>query len=160
MGRRAEHGRARFHRRRFIAAAGAWSALALGQQRPNVSRIGFLGITTAEESANRVEALRAGLRELGYVESKNIVVELRWADGKYERLPALAAELVRLRVDVLVGQGAPGSLALKDATTTTPIVMGNAGEPIETGLVASLGDQPQYRSGPRAHDPAIAADQR
>ena len=82
--------------------------------------------------------MRAGLRDLGYVEGKNIVIEYRWAEGNYDRLPDLAAELVRLKVDVLVTHGAPGTRAAKRATTTVPIVMATGGDAVATGLVASL----------------------
>src|SRR5262249_13920181 len=87
---------------------------------------------------NRVEALRAGLRELGYVEGKNIVIEYRWADGRYDRLPELATELARLNVDVLVTASAAAGMAAKKATQTIPIVMASMGDPVATGLVASL----------------------
>jgi len=110
----------------------------LAQQKGKVWRIGFLGAATASGSARRVEALRAGLRDLGYVEGKNIVIEFRWAEGNYERLPQLAAELVRLKVDVLVTAGTPSILAAKSATTTIPIVMASGGDPVATGLVTSL----------------------
>src|SRR4029453_8626680 len=79
-------------------------------------RIGYLGNTSALAQATRVESLRAALRDLGYEEGKNIVIEFRWAEGKLDRLPALAAELVRLNVDVLVTAGTPGALAAKQAT--------------------------------------------
>jgi putative ABC transport system substrate-binding protein len=87
---------------------------------------------------NRVEALRTGLLELGYVEGKNVVIEYRWAEEKYDRLPNLAAELVGLKVDVLVTAGTPGTLAAKQTTTTIPIVMAITGDAVATGLVASL----------------------
>ena len=85
-----------------------------------------------------MEALRAGLRDLGYVEDKNIVIDFRWAEEKYERLPELAAELVRLKVEVIVTGGTPTILAAKSATTTIPIVMAIAPEAVASGLVASL----------------------
>lgn len=103
-----------------------------------VARIGFLGVSSASSSASRVEGLRAGLRDRGYVEGTNIALEFRWAEGNYDRLPELAADLVRLKVDVLVAQGAPGSRAAKHATTTIPIVMTAAGDAVATGLVTSL----------------------
>ena len=108
------------------------------QQAGKVYRIGFLGPSSASTHANRVEALRAGLRELGYVEGKNILIEYRWAEGKYDRLLDLAAELVHLKVDVLVTFGTPGTLAAKQTTTTIPIVMAGSGDAVATGLVASL----------------------
>ncbi len=101
-------------------------------------RIGFLGGASAPGYAALVEELRLGLRDHGYVEGKNITIEYRWAEGKYDRLPALAAELVRLKVDIIITQGVPAALAAKQATTTIPIVMAIAGNPVETGIVASL----------------------
>ena len=130
-------------RRKLLVALGA-GALAsplacLAQQQPaKIARIGFLGATSAAGYASQVDALRAGLRELGHVEGKNLVIEFRWAEGKYDRLPELAAELVRLKVDVLVTHGAPGSRAAKMATTTIPIVLAAVGDPVAQGLVASL----------------------
>ena len=88
--------------------------------------------------ARLIEAFRQGLRDLGYVEGRNIVIEYRYADEKYERLPALAAELVRLKVDVIVSHGTPGPLAAKQATSAIPIVMTSAGDPVASGLVSSL----------------------
>ena len=130
------------NRRKLIVALGAGALAAplgsLAQQKGKVWRIGFLGAATASGSARRVEALRAGLRDLGYVEGKNIVIDFRWAEGNYERLPQLAAELVRLKVDVLVTAGTPSILAAKSATTTIPIVMASGGDPVATGLVTSL----------------------
>ena len=103
-----------------------------------VWRIGFLGAATPSVWASRVEGLRGGLRDLGYVEGKNIVIEFRWANGMYDRLPDLAAELTRLKIDVLVTAGTPGVLSAKRATTTIPIVMAASGDAVATGLVASL----------------------
>jgi len=85
-----------------------------------------------------VEALRIGLRDLGYVEGRNIVIEFRWAEGKYDRLPDLVAELIRLNVDVIVTHGTPGMRAAKKATSTISVVMAIRGDAIATGLVASL----------------------
>jgi len=88
--------------------------------------------------ARNIDALRSGLRDLGYVEGKNLKIEYRWAEGKNGRLPGLAAELVRLKVDVIVTHGTPGTLAAKQATTTIPIVMASSGDALATGLVSSL----------------------
>src|SRR6185436_12426523 len=101
-------------------------------------RTGFLGPTSGAGIATRLEALRAGLRELGYVEGQNLVIEFRWAQGKYDRLPELAAELVRLKPDVLVTHGVPGTLAAKQATDSIPIVIGVVGEAIAIGAVEGL----------------------
>ena len=126
----------------MTVVAGSLVAAPLGvraqQPPPRVARIGFLGPTSAAGFERRLEALRASLRDLGYTEGENIVIEYRWAEGKYERLPGLAAELVRLKVDVLVTQGIPGTQAAKQANTTIPIVMASVGDAVATGLVASL----------------------
>jgi putative ABC transport system substrate-binding protein len=108
------------------------------QQQEKVPRIGFLGSLSGSSDDGRVEAFLQGLRELGYVEGKNIIIEYRYADGKPERLPGLAAELVRLKIDILVARGAPAAHAAKNATSTIPIVIGNAADPVGTGLVVSL----------------------
>src|SRR3989475_441312 len=108
------------------------------QQPKNVPRIGFLGFTSLSGIAARIEAFRQGLRELGYVEGKDIAIEYRAAEGKLDRLPALAAELVRLKVDVIVTSGPSVTRAVKEATTTIPIVMGFDTDPVGNGFVASL----------------------
>ena len=129
-------------RRTFLGtlASGLLAAplAAEGQQVGRVWRIGFLGAATPSVWASRVEGLRGGLRDLGYVEGKNIVIEFRWANGMYDRLPDLAAELTRLKIDVLVTAGTPGVLSAKRATATIPIVMAASGDAVATGLVASL----------------------
>jgi len=128
-------------RREFFVVLGstaAWPFAARAQQQTKVARIGFLGPGYSATSALRVERMWAGLRDLGYVQGKNIVIESRWAEGNYDRLPELAAELVRLNVDVLVTYGTPGVLAAKQATTTIPIVMVVVADAIRSGLVASL----------------------
>ena len=105
------------------------------QQPPRIPRIGIL--SPAVFSA-RVEAFRQRLRELGYVEGKNIVIQYRSAEGKLERLPDLAAELIGLKVDVIVTSGSVASLTAKKASATIAIVFANAGDPVGTGLVSSL----------------------
>ena len=129
-------------RRKFVeAVAGAALATpltAFGQQPAKVFRIGYLQGGFAPDGAGSLEALRAGLRDLGYVEGKNLVFEFRWADGKIERLPSLAIDLVQREVDVLVTAGTPATKALKQATTSIPIVMATSGDPVGSGLVASL----------------------
>ncbi len=113
--------------------------LAAAQQTGKVYRIGFLGPASAERVyTDPLLSLRAGLRELGYVEGKNIVFEYRFAEDKYERLPGLAAELVRDKVDVIVVHSTPGTRAAKQATRTIPIVMVSVADPVGAGLVASL----------------------
>ena len=131
-------------RRELLLTVGL-SALAapfalFAQQQPARARLGFLGLSSATNpvTESRVDALRAGLRELGYTEGTNFDFMFRWADGSYDRLPGLAAELVRLKVDVLVTYATPGGLAAKQATRTIPIVMASVGDPVSTGLVASL----------------------
>ena len=114
----------------------AGSGVSRSQSR--VARIGFLVPTTREGYASRIDGVRAGLRELGYVEGKNVAFEYRVADDRYERLSALAAELVAAKADVLVTGGTPAALALKRATSTIPIVLGAISDPIATGLVPSL----------------------
>src|SRR3989442_3619781 len=107
--------------------------------QPNkVPRIGFLAATSPSVEAARIEGFRQGMRELGYVEGKNIVIEWRWAEGKFDRLPDLAAELVRLNVDVIVTGGSTSSGAAKEVTTTIPIVMAQVHDPVGSGFVASL----------------------
>ena len=127
------------NRRAFLGALGLLAAPLAVEAQPagKVYRIGLLGLHSGH--AAPMEALRVGLRDLGYVEGKNIVIEYRWAEEKYDRLPALVAELVALNVDVIVTQGGtPPALAAKRATTTIPIVMAGVGDAVGTGLVTSL----------------------
>jgi hypothetical protein len=118
-------------RREFIGliggAAVGWPLAA--QAQPKIPRIGFMGNSTAALEANLVDAFREGLRELGYEEGRNIVIEYRWADGKYDRFPALVAELIAAKVDAIVTAGTPAALAVKKATTTVPLVMVAVGAP-------------------------------
>lgn len=107
-------------------------------QPQKIPTIGILLPTTASAISQWVETFRQGLRELGYVEGKNIIVEYRYADGRAERLPDLATELVRMKVDVIVTASTPGVLAAKNASSTIPIVMASSGDPVASGLVASL----------------------
>src|SRR6266852_1214113 len=111
-------------RREFIAALGSvalWPLIAHAQG-PRAPVIGFLGSETAELFAGRLRAFREGLSETGYMEGRNLVIEYRWAEGHNDRLPALAADLVRRPVTVIVPGGSPAALAAKAATTTIPIV--------------------------------------
>jgi putative tryptophan/tyrosine transport system substrate-binding protein len=130
-------------RRAFITLVGgatvAWPLAARAQQAAKVYRIGFLGNSTAALEADLVGPFREGLRDLGYVEGQNILIEYRWAEGEYERFTALTAELIALRVDVIVTAGTPASLAVQKAATSIPLVMIAVGDPVATGLVASLG---------------------
>jgi putative tryptophan/tyrosine transport system substrate-binding protein len=130
----------RVQRRRFLFAAGALLAApraAEAQQTARVARIGFLAGSMAGDP-RLPEAFRQGLRDLGYVEGRNVVIEYRDAEGKLERLPALAAELVALKVDVIVTVSTLHSLAARQATKTIPIVFASVGDPVADGLVASL----------------------
>jgi putative ABC transport system substrate-binding protein len=113
-------------------------AAAEAQQPTNIPRIAYLTGNSPSTNPARIEAFQQGLRELGYVEGKNIVIEWRYAEGKPDRLPTLAAELVRLRVDVIVTTGPGPTRAAKQATTTIPIVMAQDPDPVGNGFVASL----------------------
>src|SRR6266498_539150 len=120
-----------------LVALGAVPLAAEAQQATKVPRIGYLwGNLTG--SPHMTEGFRQGLRDLGYVEGRNVVIEFRDAEGRLERLPALAAELVALKVDVIVAGGTPQALAAKQATRTIPIVFAAAVDPVENGLVTSL----------------------
>jgi putative ABC transport system substrate-binding protein len=124
----------------LLGAAALGSPRVLFAQPPSkIVRVGFLVPTTRKGYAPRIEGLKAGLRELGYIEGKNLQIEYRSVeDDRYDRLPDLAAQLVALRVDVLVTGGTPATLALKRATSSIPIVIGSASDPVATGLVPSL----------------------
>jgi len=114
------------------------SLAAQAQQTGNVYRIGFLGNSTAALEANLVGPFREGLRDLGYVEGRNVLIEYRWAEGKYDRFPALIGELLALKVAVIVTAGTPATLAVKKATTSVPLVMTAVGDPVGRGIVTSL----------------------
>ena len=126
----------------FVAlGAGALAPLASFAQQPleKLTRIGFLGGGSASpDFADRLGALRAGLADLGHIESKNLIIEYRWAEGKYDRLDTLAQELVRSPVAVIVTHTSPGVQAAKRATSTIPIVIAATGDAVEAGLVPSL----------------------
>jgi len=115
-------------------------ALPVVAQEAKIWRVGYLGVTPegVPISVTRLDAFRAGLRDLGYVEGKNIAIEYRWASGKYDLLPTLAEELVRAKVDVLVTFSTPGAMAAKKATRSIPIVLASVGDPVSTGLVSNL----------------------
>jgi len=126
---------------RIFAIVGALTecgARAEAQQPGGIPRIGVLAPLSVSSFSGRLEGLRKRLRELGYVEGKNIVIEYRYADGKLERLPDLAAELVQLKVDVIVTSSPSATLAVKKASATIPIVIASANDPVGTGLVSSL----------------------
>jgi putative ABC transport system substrate-binding protein len=107
-------------------------------QQPKLPRIGFLFGASPSANAGRIEAFRQGLRELGYIEGKNIVIDVRYAEGKLDHLPGLAAELVRLNVDLIVTVGPSVTRPVKDVTNTIPIVMAIDSDPVGSGFVTSL----------------------
>jgi putative ABC transport system substrate-binding protein len=122
----------------LLAAAGVWPLTARGQSPDNLV-IGYLGSGLAADQGNLVEATRRGLKEAGYVEGRNLAIEYRWADGHYDRLPALAAELVNKPVALIIAAGGSDpARAAKQATSSIPIVFISAADPIKAGLVASL----------------------
>ena len=112
----------------------AWPLAARAQQ-PTMRVIGFLGGAEPGGYAVLVEAFRSALRDHGYIEGQNVRIEYRWAEGSYERLPGLAADLVRRKVDIIITQGTPAAFAAKQATI--PIVMAIVGDPVDSGIVAS-----------------------
>jgi len=122
----------------LLIAVVVMGAVVHAQQPKKIPRIGFLNALFPTTNPARIEAFRQGLRDVGYVEGKNIIVEFRYAERKVDRLPTLAAELVRLKVDVIVTSASQETRAAKEATNTIPIVMTNEGDPVETGFVASL----------------------
>jgi putative ABC transport system substrate-binding protein len=147
-------------RRAFITLLGgmaAWPLETRAQAPAKVFRIGFLGPTSASATSPWVDALRAGLHDLGYHEGKNILFEFRWAEGNDDRLPVLAADLVRLNVDVLVTYGTPGTRAAKQATTTIPIVMSVSGDAVATGLIVSLARPGANITGSTIFNPELCA---
>ena len=122
----------------FLVALTVCATKADAQQTGKIHRIGFLDASTASGMAVLIDAFRQEMSKLGWIEGRNITIEFRFAEQKLERLPELAVELVRLKVDLIVVVSTPPALAAKSATTTIPIVMTNAGDPVAAGLVASL----------------------
>jgi putative tryptophan/tyrosine transport system substrate-binding protein len=122
----------------LITCVLGWAAVAQAQQSKKIPRLGYLAAVSASADAPRLEAFRQGLRELGYVEGQNIIIEYRHQAGDFERLPALAAELVALKIDVLVAVTTNAALAASKTTTTIPIVFMGVTDPITAGLVDSL----------------------
>src|SRR5215475_9548108 len=129
-------------RRQFITliggAAAAWPLAARAQQVGKLPTIGFLGATTPSSGGQLLAAFVQRLRELGWVDGRNVAIEVRWAEGRSERFAEIAAELVRLKVDVILTHNTPPVLAAKEATSVIPIVFASAGDPVGTGVIASL----------------------
>jgi putative tryptophan/tyrosine transport system substrate-binding protein len=134
-------------------ALGLAEALETGR----VYRIGYLNPAGVSLAPLRLQPLREGLRELGYVEGRNLVIEARWAEGNFQRLPELAADLVRLKMDVIVTAATPAAVAAKQATSTIPIVMVDPGDPVATKLVATLAHPGGNITGLSSATPDIAA---
>src|SRR5205085_10883389 len=129
-------------RRNFIAllggAAVTWPLAARAQQPGKLPTIGFLGATTPAEGGQLLAAFVHRLRELGWVEGRNVAIEIRWGEGRSERFAEIAAEFVRLKVDAILTHNTPPVIAAKQATSSIPIVFATAGDPVGTGVVASL----------------------
>ena len=148
------------HRRNFITlltGAVAWPLAARAQQAGKPPTIGFLGSISPTGFAKQLAGFRQGLRDLGYVEGTNLIVEYRWAEGNYARLPDLATELVRSNVAVIVTHGTPGTLAAKRATTTIPIVAAIIGDPIASGVVTSIARPEANITGQSFFNPELRA---
>lgn len=130
-------------RREFVGLLGGAAATAILPRAPRaepgkIARVGFVGLPAADSLPQRTEAFRNGMRDLGYREGQNIVIDYRWANSDYGRLPTLLAELIDLKVDVIVTHGTPGAMAAKQATSTIPIVVAVVGDAVASGVVASL----------------------
>ena len=127
----------------LIGGAAAWPLAARAQQPAKLPTIGFLGATTASVDGQRLAAFVQRLRQLGWVDGRNVAIEVRWAAGRSERFAEIAAELVRLKVDVILTHNTPPVLAAKQATSVIPIVFASAGDPVGTGVVPEPTCQPR-----------------
>jgi putative tryptophan/tyrosine transport system substrate-binding protein len=146
-------------RREFITLLGGAAAtwpLAARAQQANAATIGLLGTGTAAAQSQWTTAFVQRMRELGWVEGRNLAIEYRWAEGRTERLAELANDFVRLKVDVIVTHNTPGPLAAKQATSTIPIVFATAGDPVGTGIVASLARPGGNVTGLSSQTPDVA----
>jgi len=147
-------------RRRFLVTSLASTlavSLAAEAQRPKQVRIGFLSGNPPSDTQEAIDAFRSRLRELGYREGQDLVIEYRYAEGQYERLPQLAADLVRLKVDVIFTYGTPASLEAKKATSTIPIIFGAVSDPLSIGLVATLTRPGRNVTGVTLNNPELSA---
>ena len=144
-------------RRLFLAGGGAALMAAFGAdaQAPGVHRIGFLGNSTPTLEANLIGPFRAGLRDLGYVEGRNLAIEWRWAEGHYDRFPKLVTELAAQNVELIVTAGTPAAQAVERTAPTMPLVMAAVGDPVGTGLVKSLAVPGGYATGLTAIAPDL-----
>jgi putative ABC transport system substrate-binding protein len=143
----------------LVALLFALGGVVSAQQQTKVARIGYFTVRSASTAPDRDEAFRLGLRELGYIEGKNIFIEWRFADGKLDRLPALAADLAHLQLDVIVSAGPTNTRVLKDAAGTTPIVMAQDSDPVGNGFISSLARPGGNITGLSAHYPEISGKQ-
>jgi putative ABC transport system substrate-binding protein len=140
-----------------LALALLAAPLAAGAQAVGKARIGYLSGNPSPDTEKAVDAFRAKLRDLGYVDGQNLLIEYRYSDGKYERLPQLLADLVRLKVDVIFAYGTPGARAAKNVTRTIPIVFGVVSDPLGAGLVASLTRPGGNVTGVTPNNPELSA---
>ncbi|MBM2812908.1 MAG: transporter substrate-binding protein [Chloroflexi bacterium] len=142
-----------------LVALGAVPPAAEAQPAQKIYRVGFLGVTSLSDHSRQIAALREGLRDAGYHEGANLAIEYRWAEGKLGRLPGLATELVRLKVDLIVTHGTPGSRAAKQATTTIPIVFAAVSDPVRSGVVVSLSRPSNNVTGLSLQDTEVTVKQ-